>query len=85
MNENEIAHATDGALRVARRQYIQASLLAKKAHSRLELDEHGDESREGLYHNSISTVASGRLAVERIERELDHREADYCPRSEVEV
>lgn len=83
MNENEIAHATNGALRVARRQMLQSAALAKKAEERLDLDETGDRTREGVWHNVTTNVAAGHQAAEKMERELDSRDADYKSRSEV--
>ncbi len=83
MPHNEIAHATDGALRVARRQLIMAGELGQRAHDRLELDEYGDETREGVFHTVMSCTATGFQSATKIERELDERGAEYKPRSEV--
>ena len=82
-NENELEHATDGALRVARRQMIKSAQLAQKATERLEQHEYGDETREGVYHKTTTNTASGYQAADLIEDELDRRDADYKPRSEI--
>jgi len=83
MNENELTHATDGALRVARRQSLQARDLMVKLSDRLEVHEHGDMTREGVYHKSQAAAAQSDQLADLIERELDSRGADYTPRSKL--
>lgn len=81
--ENELSEQTDGALRVARRQMIQSAVLAKKAEDRLNLQEHGDFTRQGVGNKVTANVASGFQAAEDIADELDRRGADYKSRAEV--
>jgi len=83
MNNHELTHATDGALRVARRQSLQARDLMCKVSDRLEVLEHGDKTEEGVYHKSQGAAAQTDQLAEIIERELDERGADYTPRSEL--
>lgn len=80
---DEIDHATDGALRVSRRQLLRAFEESRKANDRLELDEHGDPTREGVDWKVSSVSACAMQAVEQIEKELDDRDADYRPRRDV--
>lgn len=73
----EIEDATDGALRVARRNMIKSHVQAKKARDRLDLIENGDRTQEGVWHHVVSGVATADEAVSLIEKELDARDAEY--------
>ena len=80
----ELEHATDGALRVARRKMLMANELSRQAYERLELAEYGDMSRSnGVWDNVAATEATTDEAVKRLESELDKRDAPYKPKQGV--
>ena len=81
--ENELEEQTDGALRTARRQYLQAAILTQKAHDRLELEQVGDRTIDGVWNKSKGVIADGHHTAKDIKDELDRRDADYKPRSEI--
>jgi hypothetical protein len=54
-----------------------------KLSDRLEVHEHGDMTREGVYHKSQAAAAQSDQLADLIERELDSRGADYTPRSKL--
>lgn len=73
----EIEDATDGALRVARRNMIKSHVLSVKTRDRLDLGENGDRTQEGVWHHVMSGAATGEEAARLIEKELDDRDAEY--------
>ena len=79
----EIEDATDGALRVARRNMIKVHVLSRKTNDRLDLEENGDKTCEGVWHHVASSEATGHEAVRLIEKELDARGAEYRSFSDV--
>lgn len=81
--ENELEEQTDGALRTARRQYLQAAVIAQKAHDRLDLEEVGDRTRDGVWNKSRGMAAQAHQTAKQIKRELDRRDAEYKSRREV--
>ena len=80
----ELEHATDGALRVARRKMLMVNELSQHAYERLELDEYGDQKRSnGMWDNVAGAMFSGGESARHIEEELDKRGADYKPEQAV--
>ena len=79
----EIEHATDGALRVSRRQMYRAFKEARKAHERLELEENGDFTTQGVEWNVSTSFTAAMDSIKLIEKELDARDAHYKPRNKI--
>jgi hypothetical protein len=79
----ELKSQTSGSLRIARRQQIQSGVLAKKSHNRLELEENGDKTIDGVYNRSASSFASAFQTARMIEKELDRRGEEYEPEYKV--
>jgi hypothetical protein len=83
--DNELEEQTSGALRVARRQYLQAYILSRKADNRIEMQEYGDEARDGrsVFQLSRSAIAASEQTAKLIKNELNRRDEDYQSRQEI--
>ena len=81
--DNELSEQSAGSLRVARRRFLRAGQEAENAYQRIDLDAHGDFTRDGVANRGRGAVASAFQTADMIENELDQRDEDYRPRNDV--